>query len=208
MYSKRLACTGGRSKKREPARAPLFCLGCLGRSEIKLQAELDRSHLRTVSDVCDTPTAGAVHATVREVQIDVIEDIERLELELEVGPLCNVEILEKTQVYIKELGPTTTIASDISEGVASRLDPSPTCEWGSAEAYGSRITMLRTRSGLESNGRESEPVAGGGRTAGTSSIKGNPATTGSARTVISLCRTTVKPVGKWQAAGPIGCRVQ
>ena len=64
--------------------------------ETEFEAELQATHLRAGSQVRDASAAAAIHASIRVVEVDMVENVEGLELELRLGLLANVDGLEHT----------------------------------------------------------------------------------------------------------------
>ena len=71
---------------------------CRTFSERELHSKVQLAHRRIRREACDKSSGAAIHAIVWIIEVDVIEDVERLKTELPVESLGNREILEQGEV--------------------------------------------------------------------------------------------------------------
>jgi hypothetical protein len=66
----------------------------VAQSETEFQSKLQSPHLGAIGNVGYASPTATVHATVRQIEVNVVENIEELELKLGLSSLRNGEILE------------------------------------------------------------------------------------------------------------------
>src|SRR5262249_37799028 len=124
--------------------------------------------------------AARIHGGIRQVEIDVVEHIERLELELQLEAFSECEGFEHGRIGVEEQRSSERVEANISELIASRLTPWTRRNgcWGSS-CGAHRAIQLNAIGGFE-------PVAGSSGVSRTGSTLHGSHQVGHARTIVDL----------------------
>lgn len=83
--------------------------------EAEFRPESQLAHGGPISNIRNARTIATVYAAIRQIEVDMVEDVKELKLELRFHFFGDAEVLEQRQIGIKEPRATQGIAPDISE---------------------------------------------------------------------------------------------